>query len=413
MRLLLAQTGAPTAVVNRSVAGFLRGAHDHDVLLARGGPDALVAGRFHRLTGAGLPAGAEAAGGSWLGGGRRTTTPADVDAIVTALAAQAVDGIAVIGGNGTMALLAAVADRAGERGVPLRVAGIPKTIDNDLDGVDHAPGFASAAHFLTTVLPDIARDHRAMTSVEPVRIVETMGRGTGWLALAATLPVDPEHPVHRVYPPELAFHRDTFVTDVRDLVDRHGRALIVVSEGFAPELTAAPIHAANHTTLIAGGVARVLARLVSAELGLPARGEVLGVAQRCVSALVSPVDAAEAERVGYEAARALAMSPPMTTDAATAGSSAAAAVMVGIERHPGAEYAVSYPLVPLREVAGRTRMVPGHWQTSEPLDLGSFHTWLAPLVRSAQPLQAAPPRPLGLHTHRSNEGKVVDHESSH
>ncbi|NED96085.1 hypothetical protein G1H11_12275 [Phytoactinopolyspora alkaliphila] len=368
MRLLLGQTGAPTAVVNRSVAGFLRGAGRHEVLVARGGPDALVAGDFHRLADVEVPAGAENAGGSWLGGGRRATSQADVDAIVNAVVEHSVDGISLIGGNGTMALLAAVADRARDREVPLRAAGIPKTIDNDLFGVDHAPGFASAARYLTTVLPDIARDHRAMTSVEPVRIVETMGRATGWLALAATLPVDVQHPVHRVYPPELPFHRDAFLADVRRLVGQHGRALVVVSEGFAPELTAAPVHATNHTTLITGGVARNLAELVTTELGLPARGEVLGVAQRCVSALTSEVDAVEARRAGVEAARVLT------------GPSSGTAVMVGIDRCPGDDYAVTYPLIPLHDAAGRTRTLPDRWRTSDPRDLRSFHSWLAPLV---------------------------------
>jgi 6-phosphofructokinase 1 len=370
MRFLLGQTGAPTAVVNRSVAGFLRGAGEHEVLVARGGPDALVAGAFERLADVDVPAGAEFTGGSWLGGGRRATTAADVDAVVSAIAKHDIDGLSLIGGNGTMALLAAVADRARARGVSLRAVGIPKTIDNDLYGVDHAPGYASAARYLASVLPDIARDHCAMTSVEPVRIVETMGRATGWLALAATLPADAEHQVHGVYPSELTFHRDAFLADVRRLVDRHGRALVVVSEGFAPELTAAPVHATNHTTLLTGGVARTLAELVTAELGLPARGEVLGVAQRCASALASEVDAVEAARAGVEAARVLT----------EAGTSADVAAMVGIHRCPSDSYDVTYPLVPLHDVAGRARTVPECWQTSDPRDLRSFHSWLAPLV---------------------------------
>ncbi|WP_129667253.1 6-phosphofructokinase [Phytoactinopolyspora endophytica] len=381
MRVLLGQTGAPTAVVNRSVAGFLRGAGPHEVMVARGGPDALVAGRFEKLADVGFPPGVERDGGSWLGGGRRATSPADVDAIVTELERHCVDGIGLIGGNGTMALLAAVAGRARERAVGLRVVGIPKTIDNDLLGVDHAPGFASAARYLTTVLPDMARDHRAMTSVEPVRIVETMGRAAGWLALAATLPRDPEHPVHRVFTPEQAFDRDGFLRDVRALVGRHGRALVVVSEGYAPELTDAPVHATNHTTLITGGVARELAAMVASELALPARGEVLGVAQRCASALASGVDAVEAELVGYEAARLL-----IGSGSRVCGGGPDGAVMVGIERVPGAEYAVTYPLVPLNDVIGLTRTVPDRWRTSEPLDLRSFHDWLTPLVCPVEPV---------------------------
>jgi ATP-dependent phosphofructokinase / diphosphate-dependent phosphofructokinase len=370
MRIVIGQTGAPTAVVNRSVAGFLERAAGAEVLVARGGPDALVRATLDPLPPGGLPAGEVERGGSWLGGGRRAVTAEDVDAVVSGLAARGVDGLCLVGGNGTMALLDAVARRAAERGVALRTVGVPKTIDNDLDGVDHAPGFPSAARFVSTAVQDIARDHRAMVSIEPVRIVETMGRATGWLALAATLPVpgDHEHVVHRVHLPELGFDVREFLADVAGLVERRGRALVVVSEGVAADLTALPIHATNHTTLLVGGVARRLAELVTGELGLPARGEVLGVAQRCSSHLVSAADAREATEVGRLAATTL-------LDRAAPGD-----VMVGVGRLPGAGYRPHHPLVPLAEVASRVRTVPERWRHRDPAALGDFHSWLAPLV---------------------------------
>lgn len=378
MRLVIGQTGAPTAVVNRSVAGFLERACGHEVLLARGGPDALVRAALDPLLPDGLPADEVERGGSWLGGGRRATTPTDVDAIVSGLAERGVEGLCLVGGNGTMALLDAVAQRAAERGVALRTVGVPKTIDNDLDGVDHAPGFASAARYVSTVVQDIARDHRAMTSIEPVRVVETMGRATGWLALAATLPVagDDEHVVHRVLLPELGFDVEEFLADVAGLVEGRGRALVVVSEGVAADLTALPVHAANHTTLLVGGVARRLAELVTTRLGLPARGEVLGVAQRCASHLVSAADAREAAEVGRLAAGTLL------------DRSAPTAVMVGVQRRPGPGYRAHHPLVPLADVASRVRTVPERWRRRDPADLGDFHTWLAPLVTT--PTAACP-----------------------
>jgi len=372
MRLVIGQTGAPTAVVNRSVAGFVDQASAAEVLLARGGPDALVRAALDPLPPGGLPADEVERGGSWLGGGRRGMTPEDVDAVVTGLAEREVDGLCLVGGNGTMALLDAVARRAAARGMPLRTVGVPKTIDNDLDGVDHAPGYASAARYVSTTVQDIARDHRAMASIEPVRIVETMGRATGWLALAATLPVpgDDEHVVHRVHLPELGFAVEEFLADVAGLVERRGRALVVVSEGVAAELTALPIHAANHATLLVGGVARRLAELVTTELGLPARGEVLGVAQRCASHLVSAADAAEAVEVGRLAAHTLLDRTAPTE------------VMVGVQRRPEPGYRPHHPLVPLADVASRVRTVPERWRHRDPADLGDFHTWLAPLVRT-------------------------------
>lgn len=372
MRVVIGQTGAPTAVVNRSVAGFLDRAGGHEVLVARGGPDALVRAALDPLPPGGLPADEVGRGGSWLGGGRRATTPEDVDAIVAGLAGRGVEGLCLVGGNGTMALLDAVARRAAERGAPLRTVGIPKTIDNDLEGVDHAPGYPSAARYVSTTVQDIARDHRAMSSIEPVRVVETMGRASGWLALAATLPVpgDDEHVVHRVHLPELGFDVEEFLPDVAGLVERRGRALVVVSEGVAADLTATPIHAANHTTLLVGGVGRRLAELVTNRLGLPARGEVLGAAQRCASNLVSAADTGEAVDVGRLAAAALL------------DGSAPTAVMVGLQRRPGPGYRPHHPLVPLADVASRVRTVPERWRRRDPADLGDFHTWLTPLVTS-------------------------------
>ena len=370
MRVVIGQTGAPTAVVNRSVAGFLDGAQQLEVLLARGGPNALVQGAFQPAPPGGVPTDEVLRGGSWIGGGRRAMTPEDVDTVVSALVEQDVHGLCLVGGNGTMALLGAVARRAAERGHRLRVVGIPKTIDNDLAGVDHAPGFSSAARYLSTTMHDLARDHRAMASIEPVRVVETMGRGTGWLALAATLPErgDDEHVVHRVHIPELPFDIEEFLADVQALVDRIGRALVVVSEGVAPELTAMPVHASNHTTLLVGGIARELAGLVGSRLGLPARGEVIGVVQRCASHLVSVTDAAEARETGTLAAAAL-------VDA-----NGPDAVMVGLDRHRGGTYRAHHTLVPLVEVASRVRTVPKRWRRRDPAELHGFHSWLAPLV---------------------------------
>lgn len=377
MRLVLGQTGAPTAVVNSSVAGFLDAAAGHEVLLARGGPDALVEGRLTPLGDVDVPDGAPAAG-SWLGGGRRATTADDLARAARALVERGVEGVALVGGNGTMALLLALQQETARQGHALRVVGIPKTIDNDLLGVDHAPGFASAARFLSCVLPDIALGHAAMSSLEPVRVVETMGRGTGWLALAATMPAEHARPdtpaVQRVLLPENGFDADEFLRDVRALVREHGRALVVVSEGVAPELSRQPVHASNHTTLIAGGVARALASLVTSELGLASRGEVLGVVQRCSSWLASPVDVAEARAVGEESARRLTATavdgrPPVPT-------------MTGLRRLDGDAYRVDHPAVDLHEVAGVVREVPSRWRSPDPRELTTFHEWLRPLVRA-------------------------------
>lgn len=360
MTLAIAQTGAPTPVVNRSLAGVIDGTGGAELLFGRGGPDALVEGRFTTDP----PAGSELVrSGSWLRGGRRAVTSDDLDAIVDALAARGVEGLGLIGGNGTMALLDAIGRRSAERGVALRTVGIPKTIDNDIVHVDHAPGFGSAARFLASTVTDMVRDHDAMAGIETLRVIEVMGRDTGWLALAASYAAhDPEYSADLVLTPEQAFDRDAYLGDVDRIVRDKGRAVVIVSEGVAPDLTRQPIKTKNHTQLIQGGIARVLAGEASSELGLTARGEVLGTAQRCNSALVSPVDAREARRVG-EIAGAWLRDPAGPTN-----------VMVGLD--------VDGEVAPvaLADVAGHVRHVPEEWQSSDPRRLASFHNWISPLV---------------------------------
>ncbi|WP_166997327.1 6-phosphofructokinase [Paramicrobacterium fandaimingii] len=360
MTIAIAQTGAPTAVVNRSLAGFMRAVGQTPVLFGRGGPDALVDGTLttERPTDADLQR-----TGSWLRGGRRAVSSDDLDAIIENLESAGVTGLALIGGNGTMAFLDAISTRAAERNTALRVVGIPKTIDNDIVGIDHTPGFPSAARYLAATATDMARDHEAMAGIEKVRIVEVMGRDTGWLALAASFHNhDPEYAADLVLTPEDAFDLDEALARIDSALTAKGRAFVIVSEGVAPELTRQPVKAQNHTRLIQGGVARVLAQAASDSLGVTARGEVLGTAQRCNSALISPVDAREAHQLGELAGRWL-VDPAGPTD-----------VMAALDRDGTAA------TLALTDVAGRVRHVPDEWRSADPRDLRAFHTWLSPLV---------------------------------
>lgn len=363
MTIAIAQTGAPTAVVNRSLAGVMDAVGDTSVLFARGGPDALVDG----ILTSDRPARADLERtGSWLRGGRRAVTSEDLDAIVENLARAGVTALALIGGNGTMAFLDAIAARARDSDSELRVVGIPKTIDNDIVAVDHTPGFPSAARYLAATVADMARDHEAMAGIEKVRIVEVMGRDTGWLALAASFhDHDPEHFADLVLIPEIAFDLDAVLADIDRVLAARGRAFVIVSEGVAPELTRQPVKAQNHTQLIQGGIARVLAHATSDVLGVTARGEVLGTAQRCNSALISPIDAREARRLGEMAGRWL-----VEIDGPTG-------VMAALDPEGGAVE------LPLADVGGRVRAVPPDWCSTDPRDLRAFHTWLSPLVALA------------------------------
>ncbi|MFV0407156.1 MAG: 6-phosphofructokinase [Propioniciclava sp.] len=354
MELLIGHTGAPTAVLNRSVAGFIEEASDCRIRAFRDGPDGLLSGDWMPVEVSTLPD--ESRPGSHLGGGRRSTTEADITKMVDRIESAGINALVLIGGNGTMALLHAIEAAAHRRGLALSCVGIPKTIDNDLLGTDPAPGYASAASFVARTVADSARDHAAMRSIEPVRIIETMGRSTGWLTLAGSFAFDSEFRAHMVWLPEQQWDPEAFLRHVDSCLSRHDRALVVVSEGVAPDLTEDPIQDSNHATLLRGGVARTLAALVSAALDVPARGEVLGTIQRSASWAVSRFDAEVARESGRRAAALVR--------AGTSG------VMADASGQPH----------PLGVVAGAVRSVPTRWRTPDPEDLSDFHAWLRPLI---------------------------------
>jgi 6-phosphofructokinase 1 len=294
----------------------------------------------------------------------------DIELIVDRLAGFNVHALVLAGGNGTMALLSAIGTTAKRRGFSLITIGIPKTVDNDLLGVDFSPGFASAARYLTLTVPDIARDHRAMASVEPIRVVETIGRGVGWLALsgaAALWDDDPELECNLCLMPENGDIADSEIFEkVEDALRARSRAFIICSEGFPFGETNDAYSAENHSKLLFGGVARRLARALESHFRKPARGEVLGTQQRSAVTFATAVDLHVARLVGQEAGQ-------YVLDGRDS-------VMVGTRR------VVTTPIlfrpypVPLADVAGLVRSLPLDFWGNEALGLGGFSKWLRPLV---------------------------------
>lgn len=360
MRFAIVQTGAPTAVVNRSIRGYLDSMAGENVIFGVGGPDGLVERSFSSVSSDPQDL---LRPGSLIGSGRRSVTSGDLTIICDNLLAENIKGLALIGGNGTMSLTAALAQEARTRNLPLSFVGIPKTIDNDLAVIDHSPGFASASRFLSQSITDISRDHEAMAGVEQVRIVETMGRDTGWLALAATYHRhDPAFKADLVLIPEIGFEEQWLLEEVETTLHNRGRALIVTSEGVAPHLTNQPVKERNHTQLIQGGLARKLAGLIADSLQVTTRGEVLGTIQRCSSAFIGTRDSREAEALGYAAGTWLKRTDP------------GGSTMFGIN---GNDAVTQFPL---EKIAGQIKSVPPRWQTSSLDKLEDFYDWLEPLM---------------------------------
>src|SRR5579875_1042800 len=337
--LAVAQCGGPTAVLNASLDGVLRAAAGtFDVLGVVGGPAGLAAGALQRLGPDALPADVPCQPGAWLGAGRHPWDQASLAAAVCTLRSRRVTHLVLIGGDGTMALARALCHAAGG---DLAVVGVPKTVDNDLAGTDHAPGFPSAARFLRLVLPGLAFDQQAMRGLEPVRIIETLGRNSGWLAAAAATAAGPDGAPHLVFTPEQALTPESMLALIDQKLKERGWVFAVLAEGASRALSGQDFAVPNHRRPLYGGAARRLARLVEHSLGVAARGEVLGIAQRATAALASPRDRREAHRVGTIAVQLLA--------------DGIRDVMVSLQADG------SVGSVPLERVAGRARPLPSRW----------------------------------------------------
>src|SRR5471030_118885 len=235
IKILVAQGGGPTAVINQSLVGV--------VLEARRFPQVgRVYGALHGVRGivdeelvdltqetlhnlervARTPASA-------LGSTRDKPDLDYCQRILAMLRAHDIGYFFYIGGNDSSDTVRIVADEARKAGHALRCVHIPKTIDNDLVGNDHTPGYPSAARFVAQAFSGANLDNAALPGVY-VGVV--MGRHAGFLTAAAALGKKfPDDGPHLIYLPERVFSLDQFLADVKAVYERYGRCVVAVSEG--------------------------------------------------------------------------------------------------------------------------------------------------------------------------------------
>ena len=212
-----------------------------------------------------------------------------------------------IGGNDSMDTVAKLSEYAASVQYDIRVMGVPKTIDNDVAGTDHTPGFGSAAKYVAVSVQEILRDC-AVYTVPAVTIVEIMGRDAGWLTSAASLPrrycgIAPDY----IYLPERVFSYESFYRDVKAALACHPNVVIAVSEGLRLEDgsyvgesgQSGEADVFGHKYL--AGTAKVLALAVREKFGCKVRSVELNILQRCASHMASMTDISESLRVGASA----------------------------------------------------------------------------------------------------------------
>ncbi len=278
------------------------------------------------------------------------------------------------GGNDSMDTCNKISKFMLRSGYECRVMGIPKTIDNDLFGTDHCPGYGSAAKYIATTCMEVYQDARVY-DIPMITIVEIMGRHAGWLAAAAGLATAAGCGPDLIYLPEVAFDMDSFLRDVKALHDKNGKVIIAVSEGihdkdgkFIAEYgsdMAQSKDSFGHAQL--GGLAATLAGIVRQRLGCKVRGIELSLLQRCASHCASKADIEESYAAG---AAAVTCATEGLTDK-----------MVGFERVlEGGKYRCEIKLLDLASVANTEKKVPREWINAEGNGI------LQPFVDYATPL---------------------------
>jgi 6-phosphofructokinase 1 len=387
-KLVIAQGGGPTAVINQSLVGAILQAQRFPqierIYGARHGVRGIVDEDFIDLSGetqANLEAIA-ATPSSALGSTRDKPDLAYCRAIIASLRAHGVAWFLYIGGNDTADTVRIVSEEAARDGYDLRAIHIPKTIDNDLMENDHTPGFPSAARFVVQAFMGADLDNRALPGVY---VAVVMGRQAGFLtaASAAARTVDGDGP-HLIYLPERNFDQEKFLSDVKAVHARLGRCVVAVSEG---------IHDADGTPLAVslagsaetdahgniqlsgtGALADLLCAEIKSKLGIArVRGDTFGYLQRSFAGCASDVDQREAREVGEAA-----------VNAAIRG---AADCSVAIRRIGG--YAVDYVPVQLAAVAARTKVMPDEFIAPAGNDVSTaFLQYLRPLLGSDLPRSA-------------------------
>ena len=282
------------------------------------------------------------------------------------------------GGNDSMDTCNKISKYMKRVGYECRVMGVPKTIDNDLYGTDHCPGFASAAKYIATSIMEVARDTRVYDT-GMVTIIECMGRHAGWLTAAAALANVKERSCDFIYLPERDFDMEQFLKDVGECYEKKGNCIVAVSEGihyadgsFVSEAKTSGTDGFGHAQL--GGLAAMLANIVKERLGCKTRGIELSLLQRCGAHVASGTDIAESFASGKAAVEAMLEG---TTDK-----------MVGFACTRGATgYKCKTKLFDLSDVANYEKKVPQEWINKAGNDvLKGFVDYAMPLIQEETPM---------------------------
>ena len=424
-KILIGQSGGPTVAINSSLAGIITHAHEEGIEIygMQNGIEGFLNGRYSNLTNLFFPQGTpqkrtveqqERGVGqhtasqqergvdqqcvaeqhqytvellaktpsSFLGSCRyklpevseETPVYQDIECRLTSLG---IDGILYIGGNDSMDTVNKLAAYFAQHNNDVSVIGIPKTIDNDLEGTDHAPGFGSSARYIATIVRELARDSEVYGKPN-ITIVETMGRDAGWLGAASALAREKnEEAPDFILLPEVAYDEDRLLRMTAELFERKNSVVIVISEGVRrPD--GSTLLDKSHMKMDAfghladqSGNALYLAELFQKHFDAKIRGINLNSLQRCAMHSSSKTDLSEAFELGKAGVDALLAHKT--------------GCMIGLQRLSDVPYQAEIRCIPISEIANRVKSVPaemisedGLWVTEKAL------AYLRPLISNEE-----------------------------
>ena len=362
--LLIAQSGGPTAAINSSVSGIIVEAKQQSKVGSIYGAVNGILGVLNeeivdlRQEQSSTISMLRKTPSAALGSCRYQLCEDDYSRLLQVFVAHDISYFLYAGGNDSMDTAHKVAQLASERNYGLNVIGVPKTVDNDLMVTDHCPGYGSVARFNAIAVRDSGLDTEAIYTTDTVKIIETMGRDSGWITASTALGKDGvDSAPHLIYLPERPFVTTRFLADVKSIYDRLGRVVICVCEGLRDEkgefvkASAKQIDTDKFGHSQLGGVGDYLVNLVSENLKIKARCDKPGTIQRVSMTCASQIDLDEAYLVGQVA-----------ISQAVAGESDK---MVTLIRKSNEPYQCETGIVELEKVALRTKKVPNEFISKE------------------------------------------------
>ena len=307
---VVGQSGGPTAAINATLSGVIRGAFQSDKIDTLygmvNGVEGLLSGNLVNLNylkgDEDSLARLSITPASALGSARYRL-PLDLESleyekIFKVLSDNNIKYVFYIGGNDSMDTVCKLSRYAKEKSLDVSIMGVPKTVDNDLALTDHTPGFGSSAKYLATTVCELGYDV-SVYNVPSVTVLEVMGREAGWLGCACALP---KHfcgvGADLVYLPEGDFKLDRFLADVENQIKISRNVLVAVSEG-VNTLSTGVEDAFGHKDI--SGIGKKLSDAVKLELGCKTRGIELSLPQRCAAHLLSRTDIEESIYIGQRA----------------------------------------------------------------------------------------------------------------